>query len=324
LRVAVGSHPYKKGSPVKKHSRKPRKVKIKKNKRLLKKPTAKQIGNLALDQLFCLVGCCCNAAALMMFALPNQVAQSGVSGIAVIINHFVPRVPLGAANMALNAPLAILALIFLGWRFISQTILVIVEFSLIVDLMPRFVSFTYTGDRLLATVIAGALYGIGSALILMRGATNGGTEIIGRLVRKRRPDIPFGRVLMVLNYAIMLAGAFAFGNVESVFYAAAMLFICYRVVDGVLYGVNTGKMFYIFSDRAEEIAKAIIEQISRGATIIKGKGAFTGEEREMLMCVVHRGEVAPLRRLIKEYDPGSFMVVAEAQEVFGEGFAKHE
>ncbi|MCL2299911.1 MAG: YitT family protein [Firmicutes bacterium] len=300
----------------------------KQKKFLLKKPTGKQIGSFAMDQLYFLLGSCCNAAALMIFALPNKVAQSGVSGIAVIINHFFPRVPLGVANLALNAPLAVLALVFLGWRVVSKTVLVVVEFSLIVDLLPRLIPFTYTRDRLLATVIAGALYGLGSALILMRGGTNGGTEIIGRLVRKRRPDISFGRVLMVLNYAIMVGGAFALGNlgsvIESVLYAAVMLFLCYRVVDGILYGVNQGKMFYIFSEKAEEIAKAVIEQISRGATILRGKGAFTGEERDMLLCVVHRSEVAPLRRLIKEYDPHSFMVIAEAQEVFGQGFSKHE
>jgi len=290
----------------------------------LKKPTAKQAGAFALDQLYFLLGCCCNGAALVFFAIPSNVAQSGVSGIAIMLNHFFPRVPIGMANLALNVPLAVLSLIFLGWRLFSKTLVVVVEFSFIVDLLPKFTGYTYTDDRLLATVIAGALYGLGSSLILMRGATGGGTEIVGRLVRKRRPDIPFGRVLMVLNYGIVAAGAFAFRDLNAVFYAAAMLFICYRVVDAMLYGMNTGKVFYIFSDKAQEIAKAVIEQISRGATILKGKGVFTGEEREMLMCVVHRNEVAPLRRLIKEYDPNSFMVVAEAQEVFGQGFSKHE
>ena len=291
---------------------------------LLKKPTAKQVGSVAVDQLYCLLGCCCNAAALVFFAIPSQVAQSGVSGIAIMLNHFFPRIPIGMANLALNIPLAVLALIFLGWRLFSKTLAVVVEFSLIVDLLPRFTGFTYVDDRLLATVIAGALYGIGSSLFLMRGATGGGTEIVGRLVRKRRPDIPIGRVLMVLNYSIVALGAFAFRDLNAVFYAAAMLFICYRVVDAMLYGMNTGKMFYIFSDKAEEIAQAIIEQISRGATIIKGKGAFTREEREMLMCVVQRNEVTALRRLIKEHDPNSFMVIAEAQEMFGGGFGKHE
>ena len=302
------------------------KKKTRKPRRLL---TKKQWKTLAVDQLCCLAGCVLNAAALTMFAVPNKVAQSGISGIAVILNHFFPRIPIGMANLALNVPLVVLALVFLGWKLVSKTLVVLVEYSLIVDLLPRAVHFTYTDDRLLATVIAGALFGVGSALILMRGASSGGTEIIGRLVRKRRPDIPFGRVLMVVNYAVVLGGALAFRDGDAafytpVFYAAVMLFICYRIIDAMLYGMNTGKMFYIFSDKAEEIAKAVIEQISRGATIIKGKGVFTGEEREMLMCVVHRGEAAQLRRLIKEYDPNSFMVIAEAQEVFGQGFAKHE
>ena len=315
------------GIPVKRDRKRPRRQypqKTKKQKRVKKKPTARQVGTLAMDQLYCLVGNCCNAAALMLFAVPNHVAQSGVSGIAVMLNYFFPRVPIGMANLALNVPIVILALIFLGWRFVSKTVIVLVEFSLIVDLLPRFVSFTYTDDRLLATVVAGVLYGFGSALVIMRGATSGGTEVIGRLIRRRRPDLSFGRVLMVINYAIVLGGAFAFRDPNAVLYAAVMLFLCYRVMDAMLYGMNNGKMFYIFSDKAEEIAKAVIEQISRGATIIKGKGAFTGEEREMLMCVVHRGEVAPLRRLINEYDPNRFMVVAEAQELFGEGFSKHE
>jgi len=306
-------------------NKRPRKQKLPKNKKLkrrLKKPTKKQLGAMAMDQLYCLVGCVCNAAALMIFAVPNHVAQSGVSGIAVMLNYFFPRVPIGLANLALNVPIVILALVFLGWRFVSKTLIVLVEFSAMVDLLPRFVSFTYTDDSLLATVIAGALFGFGTALILLRGATSGGTEVIGRLVRKRWPHIPFGRVLMAINYSIVLGGAFAFRDANAVLYAAVMLFLCYRIIDAMLYGMNNGKVFYIFSDRAEEIAKAVIEQISRGATIIKGKGAFTGEEREMLMCVVHRNEVTPLRRLIKEYDPNSFMVVAEAQEVFGEGFSR--
>ena len=298
--------------------------KSKPEKFLIKKPTKKQVGAFAVDHLYYLIGNICNAAALMIFAVPNKVAQSGVSGIAVMLNYFFPRIPIGMANLALNVPIIVLALIFLGWRLVSKTLVVLLEFSLIVDLLPRLLPFTYTDDRLLGTVVAGALYGFGSALILIRGGTSGGTEVIGRLVRRRRPDLSFGRVLMIINYSIVLGGAVAFRDPNAVLYAAVMLFLCYRIIDAMLYGVNHGKVFYIFSDRAEEIAQAIIEEISIGATIIKGKGAFTGEERSMLMCVVHRNEVASLRRLVKEYDPHGFMVIAEAQEVFGHGFSKHE
>ena len=296
------------------------------------KLTKKQIGTIAVDQLYCLAGCILCAASVNIFSLPNKIAQSGVSGIAVIIHTLFPKIPVGMANLAMNIPLAILVLIFIGWRFLSKTLVVVLEFSLILDLMPRFITYTYTDDPLLATVFAGALSGAGAALYLSRGATGGGTEAIGWLIRKRWPHMSIGRVMMSISVAVVISGALAFGHtgsgmqttINSALRAAIMIFISTRIIDSFLYGMNNGKMFYIFSGKAEDIAQAVISEIGRGASILPAKGAYTGEQQDMLMCVVHRNEVTPLRRIVKEHDPNSFMVVAEAQEVFGFGFKGQE
>ncbi|MDR0531277.1 MAG: YitT family protein [Oscillospiraceae bacterium] len=292
----------------------------------MKKPrmTSKQIGTLAVDQVYFLLGSLSFAASINLFALPNHIAQSGFSGLSVIV-HELFGLPVGMVNLALNIPLFILAFILLGWKFVSKTIWATIELSVVIDLMAKFVTWNYTQDRLLATFCCGALRGFGLALILMRGTTSGGTDIIGWLVRKRWPHISLGRAILAAESLVVLTSAWVFRDISAALYAVIMIFINTKVIDSMLYGLNNGKVFYIFSqDKAEEIARAIIDRVGRGVTLLPGKGVYTGQKREMILCVVHRGEVSPLRRLIKEMDPNSFMVMAEAQEVFGQGFAKDE
>jgi len=282
--------------------------------------TPKKVGKFAVDQLYYLVGCVCFAASINMLALPNKIAQTGVSGLAVIANQLT-GFPSGMANLAINVPLLVVALAVFGWRFVSKTVFVTLELSLVIDLMARYVSWTYTGDRLLATVFCGALHGFGLALIFLREATSGGTDIIGWLVRKRWPHISLGSIMRVAYVAVILANAAVFRDLNAALYAAISVFISTKVIDSMLYGQNTGKMFYIFSQgKAEEIAREIIRRLGRGVTILPGKGMYTGEARELILCVVHRNQVTPLRHLVKELDPKSFLVIAEAQEVFGQGF----
>ena len=282
--------------------------------------TAKKAGKFAVDQVYYLVGCVCFAASINLFAVPNKIAQAGVSGLAVIANQLF-GFPVGMANLAFNVPLLVAALAVLGWRFVSKTLFVTLELSLVIDLMARNVSWTYTGDRLLATVICGALHGFGLALVFLRGATSGGTDIIGWLVRKRRPHISLGSIMRIAYVFVILANAAVFRDINAALYAAISVFISTKVIDSMLYGQNTGKMFYIFSqDKAEDISGEIIRRLGRGVTILPGKGMYTGEDRELILCVVHRNQVSPLRHLVKELDPNSFLVIAEAQEVFGQGF----
>ena len=289
----------------------------------LTKPTKQQVKTGTFDLLCILAGNIICAAALNIFIVPNQIALAGVSGIAVIVSHLFPFIPFGMANLALNLPLIILAFVKLGWRFVSKTVIAVIGFSLISDLFAAYLGYiVYTDDRLLATVFGGAIMGLGSALVLARGGTGGGTEVIGWLVRRRWPHISLGKVIFVISAMVILAGAFAFGDINSALYATIMTYIITRVIDGVLYGINNGKVLYIFSSKAEDIARAVIDDLGRSASILPAKGAFTGEQQEMLMCVVRRNEVGALRRIVKDHDPKGFMVIAEAQEVYGMGWKK--
>jgi len=277
---------------------------------------------LAVDALYIIAGNIICALALVIFIVPNQIPLGGFSGIAVIINHLLPMVPFGVANMVLNLPLLVISFVVLGWKFVSKTVFAVIGFSLFSDLFATIITFTYTDDLILATLFGGITMGFGAALTLSRGATGGGTEALGWLVRRRWPHYSLGKVIFVFSGVVIASGALAFGNFNAALYAVIMLFVHTRVVDAVLYGVNNGKVLYIFSSQAEAIAKAVIDQLGRSASILPAKGAFTGEQQSMLMCVVRRNEVGNLRRIIKEHDPKSFMVIAEAQEVYGYGWKK--
>jgi len=280
------------------------------------------VKTVAADMLFIIAGNIICALSLVIFIVPNQIPLGGFSGIAVIINFLLPMVPFGVANLVLNLPLLIISLKVLGWKFVSKTVFAVIGFSLFSDLFATLISFSYTDDLLLATIFGGVTMGFGAALTLSRGATGGGTEALGWLVRRRWPHYSLGKVIFVFSGAVIVSGALAFGDFNAALYAAIMLFVHTRVVDAVLYGVNNGKVLYIFSEKSEEIAQAVIDQLGRSASILPAKGAFTGEQQHMLMCVVRRNEVGNLRRIIKEHDPKSFMVIAEAQEVYGYGWKK--
>lgn len=277
---------------------------------------------LAIDALYIIAGNIICALALVIFIVPNQIPLGGFSGVAVVINHLLPMIPFGVANLALNLPLLVISLIVLGWKFVSKTVFAVLGFSLFSDLFAAFITFSYTDDLLLATLFGGITMGFGAALTLSRGATGGGTEALGWLVRRRWPHLSLGKVIFVFSCAVIASGALAFGDFNAALYAAIMLFVHTRVVDAVLYGVNNGKVLYIFSAKAEEIAQAVVERLGRSASMLPAKGAFTGEQQSMLMCVVRRNEVGNLRRIIKEHDPKSFMVIAEAQEIYGYGWKK--
>lgn len=285
-----------------------------------------KIKDFAVDNVYFVIGCLLYSLGVNIFAIPNNIAQSGMTGLAIIINYLFPQCPVGLTGLILNVPLIILAWIFIGKYFTFKTLWVTTMLSLIIDgvklAMNSGIIGAYKGDKLLASIFAGAMCGAGIALIIVRGATSGGTDVLGRLLKKIWPHMSIGRMIMLCDAAVVITAAIVFKSVDSVLYAAILIFVSSKIMDFILYGTGNGKMLYIFTKtKADELAKAITERGHRGATIIEGKGGYTGETSKMVICAARSSEIPNIKKMCKEIDPEAFIVMSEVNEILGYGFA---
>ncbi len=283
-----------------------------------------KVTRILVDNLFWLLGCVSYAAGVTIFAVPNNLAQSGMTGVAIIINYLI-HTPIGITNFVLNVPLFILAWIFIGKRFTIKTLWVTMMLSLIMDgmttLIRKGIIPTYDhGDKLLACIFCGALCGFGLSMAFLRNATTGGTDIIMRLIKLLALHYSLGRLTMALDAVVVIAAAIVFRSAESALYAAILIFVSAKVLDFVLYGASNGKILLIFTNKAHAVTEAITENMTRGVSIVPVEGGYTGERKSMLICVLRGHEVAKARKLVKEVDPHTFIVITEAREILGEGF----
>lgn len=263
-------------------------------------------------------GAACYAAGYCFFFYPNSVVPGGVTGISTIVN-FLTGAPVGVLSIVLNIPLFAFAWRHFGLRFMlmsgagmALTYIFIDGFNLL--------GFAATHDPLLACTIGAALNGTGLGLVYRSGATTGGTDIIAKVLRQKYPYINFGTFIMALNVVIISAYALIFRRLDAAFYAVIAMFVVSRAIDTVLYGLDTSKVCYLISNKSAELDEAITATMHRGVTKLRGEGGYTGEEREVLMCVIKKRQITDIRKLVKAIDPNAFFIVTDAKDVFGNGF----
>ena len=169
-------------------------------------------------------------------------------------------------------------------------------------------------------LFGGVLAGAGLGLIYMRGATTGGSEIVARLLERKFRHIPIGRLILLVDAVVVGASAIVYRNVESALYAMVLIFVSSSVMDALVYGGDAGKMLLIMTKKEREVADRILAEMERGVTMLNATGAYTGDDRRVLLCAVRRSEVYKLRTLVADLDPDAFIIVASTDEVLGEGF----
>jgi len=262
------------------------------------------------------------ALGLDMFLIPNQLAAGGVAGLATVIFYVAKEagvyLPVGVQMLVMNIGLLFIGLRSQGWRYAAKTIYGIVLLSVMIDLLARFVPRLAEGDPLLAALYGGGLAGLGLGLVFRGGGNTGGTDIIAQLLSKRVP-LGIGQLMLIVDAFVTLFAAFVFGP-ELALYGAVAIFVQGAIIDLVLEGLRLEKAAFIISKRPDEIAQAVLFDLGRGATAISARGAYSGEEREMIFTVVSRTQIATLKRLVAAVDPHAMLIISDVHEAFGEGF----
>jgi uncharacterized membrane-anchored protein YitT (DUF2179 family) len=279
------------------------------------------------DYLLIVLASLIQAVSLRIFFVPANLASGGVSGISQLINHFTGW-PIGLMVLIGNVPLFILGWRFLGGRrFVMRTALAIISYSLFTDLLLKIPAFTYysnilindlKGDIFLNSLYGAIISGIGYGLVYRARGTSGGSDILARILNYWR-GVSMTQSYLIVDTAVILSAGFIFGWKEAL-YAMITLYVSGLVSETVLEGGETVRTAMIVTAQPEEVSSRVIENLERGVTYLEGRGAYTGNSRPVLYCVVSRAEVATLKTIVNEIDPDAFMVIGVAHEALGEGF----
>lgn len=261
--------------------------------------------------IFITLGAIIAAYALEAFLVPNNVIDGGIIGISMIISH-VTKWNLGLLVIILNAPFILLALKKMGKLFVIQTAYANIILALALNF---FHGYKVTGDVTLATVFGGIILGVGVGLILKNESSLDGTEILSLLVSKRF-GLSVGEFIMGLNLLIYLVAGKVFGW-ESAMYSILTYFVASKVIDVVMEGLNSSKSVRIISDDAGAIGNALIEKLDISVTYLKGIGGYSGQDKDIIYCVISRLELPKMIEIIKEIDSKAFVSVVDVHETYG-------
>ena len=254
------------------------------------------------------------------FNIPNHLAEGGITGISILIKLLIPSVDQGIVYLLLNVPLFILGWKILGRTSFVYTILGTLSLSLFLSLFDNVLPLQMN-DRLLASLYAGVAIGVGMGIIFRFGGTTGGVDIIARVLQKYW-GVSIGRTLFFSDI-LVIGASLIYLNLESAMYTLVLVFIASRVIDFIQEGAYAGKALTIISDHADKIASQLLE-LGRGATLLSGKGAFSGDHKQVVYVVVSRNEVMRFKSIVQEIDPHAFLIVNDVHEVLGEGFTLDE
>lgn len=261
-----------------------------------------------------------NAMAISLFIDPHNLAPGGVTGIAVIISR-ISSVETGTLIFALNVPILLFAIWQFGLHFAISTIYATVLISTFTNLLAPF--GPATDDILLAVLAGGVLYAISIGLIIKAGATTGGTDIIVKWLRVKFPYLKTGVLFFITDVIIISVSGIVFRNLDVALYAGIIAVVNSFMLDFVLYGKDEAKLQYIISDRADAITDRLLKELDIGVTQIEGRGAFSGKEKKVLMCVAKKPVSPRVEDIVKEEDAEAFMVITSATEIFGEGYKSY-
>lgn len=265
------------------------------------------------------IGAILMAIALELFLVPNNLLDGGIVGISIMISHFL-KLPIGLFIFLLNIPFFYLGYKQIGKTFALSTLYGIGILSIGTALLHPVPAFA--DEKFLVTIFGGVILGLGVGLVIRYGGSLDGTEILAILINNKTP-FSVGEIVMVINFFIYTAAGFVF-TWESAMYSVIAYFIASKTIDIVQQGLDESKSVWIISDQYEEIGDAINDRLGRGVTYLKGEGAYTGDDKKVIFCVITRLEEFKLKDIVNHYDDSAFVAIGNVSEVKGGRFKKKD
>lgn len=262
------------------------------------------------------LGCVIGAAAYPTFLDPGKIAPGGLTGVAMILKHLWGW-DIGITSLILNIPLFIVGYKAMGRLFAFRSLVATILFSLMIDLLPL---KAIPVEPILGTLYGGLLLGVGLGFILRGGATTGGTDMAARMVHKYLPFLSVGMFLFLIDCIVVVAAWIFIGSSEAL-YALICIFISGKAVDMVMLGLSSNKACFVITSEWEKVSQRLMTEMDRGVTQLSARGAYSGTERPVVLCVLPPQEVSRLKAIVRQEDEKAFMFITEAHEALGEGFS---
>ncbi len=294
-----------------------------------------------LDLLMILIGSLFAALAVNVFYLPLRLTMGGLSGVASIVYQLTGQgsfLSMGLIFLLLNIPVFLLGWRIIGLHFVWRSLVGSVSYSLMLDITRAGMSDWFASyinrplggseaDPMIYCIFGGVFYGIGLGLVFRRGYTTGGTDILAVAAKRKWDILSVGQFVLAFDSAVVLASTIAYANSSGpaillAMYSFIAMFLTSKSMDLVIEGLDFSKMAYIISNDSQTIADRIIHDLHRGVTLLPGKGMYTGQNRDTLLCVLPRKQLPDLKRIVQNVDKDAFVIVSEAREVLGEGFGE--
>ncbi len=278
-----------------------------------------KIKNWITDIIGIIAGSMIMAFGISMFLLPNKLSSGGFAGISTIV-YYLFKVPMGTTNLLLNIPLFMVAWYKIGKKFFVKSIIGTIGLSFFMDFFDRFNSLT--GDRFLSCIYGGIIVGLGMAIIFKFNSSTGGTDLISNIAKEYNSNLRLSEVVVIIDIIVVGLNILVFKEIEIGLYSAITIYLIGKIIDILFEGIDFTKLIYIVSDKNEQIAKSIGDEIRRGTTGLYGKGMYTNKEKLILICAAARRDVVKVKTAAKKIDPQAFIVISNSREVFGMGFKK--
>ena len=279
------------------------------------------------DFLLLSLGAFIYACAVALFLTPAGTLNGGASGLAIIMNYLIPSVGTGIWIFLVNIPLLALAVWKLGPIFSVKTVISVALTSLFTEILtPLPEKFAIIGDieLLPAAILGGIFAGAGIGFAFKAGSCQGGSDIVVKVLRLKFKALKSGSLFLIIDGIVVCLGGIVFGNINALVFAVIVVFIQSKITDLILYGQDGAKMVYIITEKHIQISERITKELHSGVTYLTGTGAYTGNEKKILMCAMRKQLLPQAKDIVKEGDKGAFMIATSASQVWGVGYTSFD